>query len=228
MTRQIKLVFFGQERFVHSVNAGFAPAHEEHDAADEHHAHGPVTPHESPLLMVLPLVVLAGLSIVGGAINLPWSKSVERLGNWLESARIPGTEAHSFVGEAHHGGSPKLVLALIAVAAGLIGIAIGWKAWGADPATSANLESPLLKKAYGVDAIYSKLIVAPGAALASFLAFVVDRKGIDGVVNGSGLAVRGIGGRLRKLQSGYVRNYALGLVGGLVALLAWGIYRGGF
>ncbi len=225
MTRQIRLVFFGNERFVHSTNAGFAPAHDEHDD----HAHGPITPRESPVFMVLPLVVLAALSLGGGLINLPFSKSTEFLAKWLESAHIPGTEVAAFVGhQTHVSGGTKLILAAIAVACGLVGIAFGWTKWGnADPARSASLELPVLKRAYGVDAIYSKLIVAPGQALSNLLAFTVDRKGIDGVVNGVGTGVRGIGGQLRKLQTGYVRNYALGLLGGLVALLAWAFYRGG-
>ena len=224
MTRQIRLVFFGKERFVHTANAGFAPAH----AADDDHAHGPITPQESPIFMVLPLVVLAGLALVGGLINLPFSKSTEFLAKWLESARVPGTEVAAFVGEqAHSTGGLKIVLAAIAVACGLAGIAIGWTRWSGDPADAAALEVPLLKRAYGVDAIYSKAIVTPGQALSSVLAFTVDRKGIDGIVNGVGLGVRSVGGQLRKLQTGYVRNYALGLVGGLVALLAWALYRGG-
>jgi NADH-quinone oxidoreductase subunit L len=214
MTRQIVLVFFGKERFATSA-----------EASEVH------LPHESPVLMLLPLVALAGLSIVGGLINVPFlGKSVAfKLEHWLEGAVIPGTETHSFF-SPHHAASSnlKLALALIATAAGLVGIAIGLALWRkGDVNEKQSLENPLLKRAYGIDGLYSAIIEKPGHAIANALAFVVDRKGIDGIVNGVGLGVRSLGGQLRRLQTGYVRNYALGIVGGLVGLLGWAIYRGG-
>ncbi len=234
MTRQIVLVFFGKERFgtaahvVHEVHA----ADEVHAAGDGHsHDAQGRSPHESPILMLLPLLALAGLSIVGGLINVPFlGKSVAfKLEHWLEESFVPGTEIHAFFSPHHPASSNlKLTLAMIATVAGLVGIAIGVKLWRTgDVNEKQSLENPLLKRAYGVDAIYSTVIEKPGYALSNVLAFVVDRKGIDGVVNGVGLGVRSLGGQLRRLQTGYVRNYALGLVGGLVALLAWAIYRGG-
>ena len=63
--------------------------------------------------------------------------------------------------------------------------------------------------------------------MSNFLAFVFDRKWIDGVVNGVGHGVTWVGARVRKLQTGYVRNYALGIAGGTVLLLAWAIARAG-
>ncbi len=219
MTRQIVLVFFGKERFLHDVQTIAA--------VDEHDAHHRDHPHESPPLMLLPLVALAGLSIVGGLINTPFSDKTEFLGKWLESAKIPGTKAASFVGEVTRtAGGTKIALAVVATVAGLIGIAIGARLWlrGAD---QPALEPALLKRAYGVDEVLGKVITKPGLALATFLAFVVDTKVIDGLVNGVGTSVRFVGDNVRKLQTGYVRNYALGLVGGLVLMLAWAIYRAG-
>ena len=222
MTRQIVLVFFGKERFLHDVNT--VAATDEHDHAHRGH------PHESPALMLLPLVVLAGLSIVGGLINTPFSEKSEFLLKWLESAKIPGTEASSFIGHVTHvAGGTKIALAAIATLTGLIGIAIGVKLWtrGANPADQPALELPILQRAYGVDDLLGKAITKPGFALSTFLAYVVDTKVIDGVVNGVGTGVRFVGDNVRKLQTGYVRNYALGLVGGLVVILAWAIYRAG-
>jgi NADH-quinone oxidoreductase subunit L len=243
MTRQIVLVFFGKERFAtgpdthtaHAVEASHDSPETDADGADAHddHAHvsGHHLPHESPVLMLLPLVALAGLSIVGGLINVPFlGKSVAfKLEHWLEETVIPGTEAHAFF-TPHHAASSnlKLSLALIATAAGLVGIAIGLALWRKGNVNEKqSLEVPLLKRAYGIDSLYSAIIEKPGHAIANALAFVVDRKGIDGIVNGVGSGVRSLGGQLRRLQTGYVRNYALGLVGGLVGLLGWAIYRGG-
>ncbi len=217
MTRQIILVFFGKERFGTDAHG------------EAGHGH---TPHESPVLMLLPLGVLAVLAVIGGAINQPFGgKSIAmKLEHWLDESFIPGTEIHAFVGS--HGSATsgtKLTLAVIATLCGLAGIALGATQWlkRTTPESQARLEIPLLKRAYGVDAIYSRIVEVPGRKLSEFLAFVVDRRGIDGVVNGMATLVRGGGAQLRKLQNGYVRSYALSIAGGLVALLVWAIVRTG-
>jgi NADH-quinone oxidoreductase subunit L len=247
MTRQIVLVFFGKERFgaaaveshaVHGDNThtpagdvaitsgAVAAVSADHDGqAHDDHGHGH-TPHESPILMLLPLVALAGLAIVGGFMNTPFSKKFEFLAKWLESAKIPGTEMGAFVGEHHSAvaGGTKFVLALIAIACGLAGIALGWKLWSRS-ADNPKLEPALLQKAYGVDNIYSNLVEKPGHALANFAAFTFDKKLVDGIVNGIGRVITGVGGVVRKVQNGYVRSYAVGLLGGTVAILAYLIVK---
>ncbi len=232
MTRQIVLVFFGKERFgvgavsasadVHTVAAHVEDPQSSDVGHDGHDAH---TPHESPILMLLPLVALAGLSIVGGFMNTPFSAKFEFLAKWLESAKIPGTELGAFVGESPHvAGGTKFVLALIAIACGLAGIAIGWKLWSRS-ADNPQLEPALLQKAYGVDNVYSNLFEKPGHALANFAAFTFDKKLIDGIVNGFGRVLTGVGGVVRRVQNGYVRSYAVGLLGGAVAILAYLIVK---
>jgi NADH-quinone oxidoreductase subunit L len=254
MTRQIVLVFFGKSRFAtgtastdaHAIAAHADDAHgsdvaiadvaaaavstgqDDHAHGDSGHddsGHGTHTPHESPILMLLPLVALAGLSIVGGFMNTPFSAKFEFLAKWLESAKIPGTELGAFVGETQHvAGGTKFVLALIAIACGLVGIAIGWKLWSRS-ADNPQLEPALLQKAYGVDNIYSTLVEKPGHALADFAAFTFDKKLIDGIVNGFGRVLTGVGGVVRRVQNGYVRSYAVGLLGGAVAILGYLIVK---
>ncbi len=254
MTRQIVLVFFGKERFgAAAVASGESQAHDAdahavaspvvavaavaavaavdhaqdgHDAQEGHDGHGAHTPHESPVLMLLPLVALAGLAIVGGFMNTPFTKKFEFLAKWLESAKIPGTEMGAFVGEHHSAvaGGTKFVLALIAIACGLAGIAIGWKLWSRS-ADNPKLEPALLKKAYGVDNIYSALVEKPGHALANFSAFTFDKKLVDGIVNGFGSVLTRIGGVVRRVQNGYVRSYAVGLLGGAVVILGYLIVK---
>ncbi len=214
MSRQVFLVFFGKERFLHSTTGGIVPIHG--DSHDGNHA--PVTPHESPWQMVLPLVVLAGLSLTGGVMNLPFSKSLERLARWLE----PSVGSHEFAST----GSTKVVLALIAVACGIVGIGLAYRLWLGRPLeANASLEPPLLQRAYGVDSLYSSVIEKPGRKLADLVADVFDGKLIEGVVNGSGSIVKLVGGNVRKLQSGFVRNYALMIAAGTVALLAYALLR---
>ena len=88
-------------------------------------------------------------------------------------------------------------------------------------ALCASLVASLWSPAHAVDAI----IVKPGAALANFSAWVIDRKVVDGAVNGIAVAVREGGSQLRRGQTGYVRNYALGVAAGTVALLTWFLVR---
>ncbi len=216
MSRQVFLVFFGKERFLHTVNAGFAPTH---DAADDDvHAHGPVTPHESPWQMLAPLVVLAGLAVVGGVMNLPFTKSTERLAVWLE----PSIGTHEFAST----GSTKVVLAAIATLCGLAGIFVARTFWlGRSLDQNAGLEPALLKRAYGVDGLYSNIIEKPGRAIAEAVSGVFDGKLIEGVVNGTGSLVKLIGGNGRKIQTGFVRNYALVIAAGAVALLTYALVR---
>ena len=227
MTRQIILVFFGRERFL-SANDSH-DTHDTHDTHDSAHAH---TPHESPITMLLPLGVLAVLAVVGGLINQPFGGAgiSMKLEHWLEESFIPGTEIHSFFSaHASVASGTKLTLAIIATLCGVVGIAFGASQWltRTSPESQAKLEIPLLTRAYGIDAIYSAVFEKPGRKLSEFLAFVVDRRGIDGVVNGMATIVRGGGTQLRKLQNGYVRSYALGIAGGLVALLIWAAVRTG-
>jgi NADH-quinone oxidoreductase subunit L len=221
MTRQIRLVFFGKERFLGDAAANAESGHAADDHAGEHH------PHESPVLMLIPLGVLALLSIGGGLINLPFTTKTEFLAKWLESAHIPASEIPAFVGHVTHtAGGTKITLAIIATLCGFVGIGLGWKLWG-NRYEAPELELPILQRAYGVDAFYSAIIEKPGRKLADFLADIFDKKGLDGIVNGLGSGVRAIGGQVRRLQTGYVRNYALGILGGAVALLAYAIIRAG-
>jgi NADH-quinone oxidoreductase subunit L len=219
MTRQIRLVFYGDERWRHAEHPAPAESdpelsHAEPVADDGHASVEHAEPHESPPTMWIPLAVLAVLSVVGGAINLPFSHRTELLLRWLEP--VLGDNIVEFTGN-------KLVLALVALALAAIGIVIGLNAWRR--ADRPELEPEALRRAWYVDPLYQAVIARPGEALANFSAWVVDRKIVDGAVNGIGVAVREGGGQLRRLQTGYVRNYALGVAAGTVGLLAWFLVR---
>jgi NADH-quinone oxidoreductase subunit L len=166
-----------------------------------------------------PLVVLAGLAVVGGAINLPFNHDVAFLENWLEP--VLGENLHHFETE----GTGKLVLALVALAIAGVGIAAGWRAWRRTE--RPELEPALFRHAWGIDDLYRAFIEAPGRALASFSADVVDRRVVDGAVNGVAVVVRQGGSQLRRLQTGFVRNYALGVAAGTALLLGWFLIRAG-
>ena len=210
MTRQVWLVFYGPERWRE-------PAPDQDPAHDAEQVH---EPHESPWTMYVPLAVLAVLSVAGGFIDLPFTNhKLNVLDHWLD---LP---------EAHKATSfgAGLLLSTIALAIGVSGIVWGvsvyrrgLRADGADPAVERlGGFAGVLENAWYINAAVAWLVSGPGTVFARFLSEDVDRRTIDGAVNGIATAARGGGGGLRRLQTGLVRNYALGVALGTVLLLLY-------
>lgn len=209
MSRQVFMVFFGTERF-HD-----APAHD--DAEGDHH--GDVTPHESPWLMTVPLVALAGLAVVGGGLNLPFTGRLKVLEHWLE----PVIEGNERVIDVATGA--KVGLAAVAVLAALLGIGLAARIYL--QGRMRPVEPAILAEGWRYDSTISAFMGGPGRA--GFQATAdFDATVIDGAVNGVAHAVSGSGRGLRVLQSGYVRSYALGVAVGVVALLGYFLTRVSF
>ena len=224
MTRQIQLVFFGRPRYDEvDAHGGHAEAegHSEEEgqlSTAEPVSHGSGVPHESPPTMTIPLVVLGGLAVLGGLINLPWFNYP--LEHWLEPVFEPGRPFHL----AEVSSLTKVVFSAIATAAGVLGIAAGFGVWrrGAD---QPQYEPGLFRRGFGFDSALAALFGGPGRRAADAAATRVDAGLIDGTVNGIAVAVRAGGAQLRKLQTGYVRNYALGITTGTFLLLAYVVVR---
>jgi NADH-quinone oxidoreductase subunit L len=200
MTRQVAMVFFGDARW------------ETH--AEEHGAHGEFKPHESPPIMLVPLVVLAALSVVGGVLQLPFSNDLHRLGDWLH----PVVE----FGEADIGTTwaddNKYLLLVFAPIVSIVGVAIGWLVYARR--RIRPVEPKVLAEGWYYDRAVTDVVGGPGRQSFGAVAWF-DQHVVDGAVNGVGRLVRGSANVLRKGQTGYVRNYA-SLVGvGVVALLLW-------
>lgn len=174
-----------------------------------------VHPHESPKVMTVPLIVLAALSVLGGALLL---------GDWIVTWLEPVTG----VAEHHEPPLPALVITLIITAVVALGVAAAWFLVGKReiPREAPQDVSFATRAAradlYG-DAINDAVVVRPGAGLVGGLA-TFDRVGVDGVVEGGSAAVGGLSTTLRRVQNGFVRSYALSLLGGallvVLALLA--------
>lgn len=218
MSRQVFLVFYGGERWkkADARSAGEAEAEPEHEpaAAGAHGAggHGEFTPHESPGTMTFPLIALAVLAAVAGILKSP-------LERWLETVLA---HPHHYASSS----STKLGLAAVATASAITGILLARAIWlRGKKARQDSVEPETLKHAWYVDELYQRIIEAPARALANFSAFVVDAKIIDGTVNGVGALVRAGGSRLRGVQSGFVRSYALAVAVGAVAILAYAVAR---
>ena len=190
---------------------------------DEHDTHV----HESPPRMLVPLVVLAALSLAGG-----WWAAPHLLGgaNYFEHFLAPvfgaaeGTRASA--GEAA-GAAPGLVAALFGapVIAGLAGFLLAWGLYVNRTDLPGRLAESLrgphrwLAGKYFVDEFYGAAIVRPLVWLSTnFLWRVVDERAIDAAVNGLGRGAERSGDRLRRLNSGNIRSYAAWVVVGAVLL----------
>ena len=205
MTRQVVMVFFGEARW--------------NDASAEHGAHGDFKPHESPRVMLVPLVVLSVLSVVGGGLQLPFGKNLHFLEHWLEPVieeserKISGTWAYE----------NKYVLLGVAIVVALVGIALSLAVYAKRRLPA--VEPKVLENAWYYDAAVARVVGGPGkAAFDGITRF--DARVVDGAVNGAGTVARGLGGFVRRSQTGFVRAYAALIAVGAVALLAWFVWRG--
>jgi NADH-quinone oxidoreductase subunit L len=198
MTRLFVLAFRGEERW----NRGTS---------------GPVTPHESPWTMRLPLVVLAVLAFAGGILDLPWVHH-SGFASWLGPVF-----AHSLFND-HEGTALQTGLVVVDAVAGFIGLGLAFWAWRGRVDRPA-LEPAFLQRVWYWDDFYDAVIGRPGQAMARVAATVVDARIIDGAVNGTAAVVRRSASGVRRLQTGYVRNYALAITLGLAAVIAFLVSR---
>ena len=205
MTRQVIMVFFGEAKWKNN--------------ARDHGAHGDFEPHESPKIMLFPLVVLAVLSVVGGAMQLPFSKKLHFLEHWLAPV-VEESEADIHKTWAYEN---KYVLLMVAVLIAATGIAAAIAVYAKKK--SKAIEPRVLEQAWFYDAGAAKLIGGPGRAAFNAVAWA-DAHIVDGAVNGTATLVGGVASQVRKSQSGFTRLYAALMAVGAVVLLAWFLYRG--
>jgi NADH-quinone oxidoreductase subunit L len=229
MGRQVWLVFFGESR---------------HEAA----AHA----EESPKVMTVPLMVLAALSVLGGALNLPF-EGFHNLGHWLEYT-LHEVESLPL----------NLQVAGVSTLLALLAILISWLIYGRNPLKAGEidpLKRPLgffftgMENKWYVDEIYQAIIITPFAKLSEFLADVIDwrfwhdfvhetviagtynwvssialndyadQKGIDGFANALGTWTQSLSAAMRKVQNGFVRSYALSVLLGVVLIVGYIILK---
>jgi NADH-quinone oxidoreductase subunit L len=188
--------------------------------------------HESGRAMTWPLIALAALALAGGLLGLPPVLGADHvLDAWLQPV-FGGLEAAEIEGAAH-GISAGLEWALLAASSfiALLGIGLAYWFYVANPGLPAGLAVrfkpafKLLVNKYGVDELYDALFVRPGWALARFLADGIDREVIDGIIDGGARLVARGGALLGRLQSGYIRHYALAMFLGVIVLVAYFFLR---
>jgi NADH-quinone oxidoreductase subunit L len=197
MCRLFVLTFRGTERFREDT--------EGHD------------PHESPWLMTTPLIVLAALSVVGGVLDLPW----------VHHDSLAGFLAPTFGYVAAGGHATTLAqygLAVVDVAAAVLGLLAAYSIWR-DISESPRYEPSFLEHVWHWDDFYDATIGRPLTTMAQYEEDVIEPKMIDGAVTGLAVSVRNSGEGLRKVQSGFVRHYALATVLGVAVVIVFLVAR---
>jgi NADH-quinone oxidoreductase subunit L len=173
-----------------------------------------VHPHEAPPIMLWPMGLLAVLSVAGGLLG---ARAIgEPLLHFLEPV-LP--HADGALAAVH---PPAGVLVAVSVAAALGGVALGWMRHRGrrDPALGAL--GAFLEQRWYIDALYEAVILRPSRAIGRWLAGPVDLGVIDAAANGVGHVLARLAGGVRRWQTGYARQYALGvLVGSVLILVYW-------
>ncbi|MFI1368202.1 NADH-quinone oxidoreductase subunit L [Streptomyces griseochromogenes] len=192
MTRVMLMTFFGEKRW-----------------QPDEHGNEP-HPHESPKVMTIPMVVLAvGSVFAGGLFSIG-----DRFLKWLEP--VTGhSEGNSPLSAAAVTGATTVCL--------LIGVGIAWAQYGRKPVPAVAPRGSLLTRAARRDLLQDDfnhvVLVRGGEHLTRSLVFV-DHTLVDGVVNGTAAGFGGLSGRLRRIQNGFARSYAVSMFGGAALLVA--------
>ena len=216
MFRLLFMTFFGDYRGSHVDEHGHA-THDGHDAR----GHG--EPHESPSVMLVPLMILAVLSLVGGLVGI---------GNGFEHFLSPvfGPAAEAAEGASH---ATELLLMAVSVTVAILGFVLAYVLYVSRPelpkkiaASLGSFYDAVLNKYY-VDEIYAKLFVKPLVDGSTEILWQgVDRKVIDDTVNNAADGARHVSDKARHMQSGNLRSYAGWIAAGAAVLIAYMIWLG--
>jgi NADH-quinone oxidoreductase subunit L len=222
-----------------------APAHGPAHADDHSHgSHGHSGVHESPWMMLAPLVILAVLSVVGGWVGVPkfmgghneiatfLAPTLESTGN-VGAERLAAAVNGQLPEKTEEAASEEWILAGTSVGAATLGLFFAWLLYykqrdlpGRITGKMHGLYMMVLHKYY-VDESYGAIFVKPLLALSTVVLWRgMDQGVIDGLVNGAGSASKGIGNELRQMQSGNIRSYAAWVAIGGAAVIAYMVWLG--
>ena len=247
------MTFFGEyrgaaERSHHEPEHDIAHADTRAGAPAPHgHGHGHGGIHESPRLMVVPLVVLAVLSFAGGWIGVPTALGgINRFDKFLgpvfhstiiaegaEGHGVASAESESEGPEAQAGHATELVFTGISVFAGLLGFLLAWLLYYRNPQLPQQIAAGLgslyqaVVHKYYIDELYATLFVKPliaGSAL--ILWHGIDRDVIDAALDNSAHGAREVSDSVRHMQSGNLRSYAGWVAAGAAIVIAYMVWMG--
>ncbi len=243
------MTFFGEYRGA-AEDSHHEPAHDialadTRAGAPAPHGHGHGGIHESPWLMVVPLVVLAVLSFTGGWIGVPaalgGSNHFEKFLGPVFHATTLGAEGHGVAtsenepegSEGQTGHATELIFTGISVFAGLLGFLLAWLLYYRNPQLPQQIAAGLgglyqaVVHKYYIDELYATLFVKPliaGSAL--ILWHGIDRDVIDAALDNSAHGAREVSDSVRHMQSGNLRSYAGWVAAGAAVVIAYMIWMG--
>src|SRR5579871_3083587 len=217
MFRLLFMTFWGDYKGISVDDHGHA------HAAHGHGNHGHGEPHESPMVMLVPLMVLALLSLVGGFVGLH---------NGFEHFLEPvfGSEFPKAIAE--HGNTEWLLMG-ISVLFSIAGLVLAWVLYVSKPylpekiaASLGSFYNAVLNKYY-VDEIYAKIFVKPLVDGSTAILWQgIDRKVIDDSVNNAADGAKHVSDEVRRMQSGNLRSYAGWIAAGAAVVITYMIWRG--
>jgi NADH-quinone oxidoreductase subunit L len=194
-------------------------------AAPLHH------PHEAPSVMRVPLMILAGLSAVAGFIGIPIIEGANLIHAYLEPVFTRYPLPPEVLGHPLHRPGLELVMLLISLALAIGGILVAVYMYLIDTTLPERISAQfqwvyrVLLGKYYVDDLYDRLVVVPVKRASDWLWAEVDVGIVDGTVNQAGTFVRQDSAWLSRVQSGFVRNYALSIFLGAVVVIGYLIIR---
>jgi len=188
--------------------------------------------HESPPLMIVPLMILAVLSLIGGAVGIPILEGANRFGNFLDPVFAP---AQAILSHGHHAEHPSVTLELalmgISLAIAFTGLFLARRMYITDPDAPDRVIDKfpevhsLVYNKYWIDELYDFLFVNSIVNFSRFLWKAFDDAVIDGIVNGVATVTRDFGSTLRRFQSGLVKDYALSILVGVLVVIGYLVLR---
>ncbi len=227
MFRLLFMTFFGEYRG--KLESGGQAAHGHDDHGHGSPGHGGI--HESPMVVLVPLMILAVLSIGGGFINAP--KFLEPVFKtqvlFLEdhaAGKTPATEESGDKGT-------ETTLMIVSVGVALLGAGLAWVLYLKSPHLPGQIANSLgglyrtVHNKYYVDQLYSFFLIAPLIAMSrKWLWKGIDQGLIDTVINDSAQGTSDLGGALKHMQSGNLRSYAAWLTLGAAVIVAYMVWLG--
>ena len=219
MFRLLFMTFFGDYRGVQAEDRGHGAHRHGHDS----HGHG--LPHESPTVMLVPLMILAVLSLVGGLVGI---------GNGFEHFLAPvfASGAGEATGEAAGRGTEFLLMGVSVIVA-VLGLILAYVLYVSRPELPQKIAASLgtfydaVLNKYYVDELYAKIFVKPLVeGSTSILWQGVDRKVIDDTVNNAADGARHVSDEVRQMQSGNIRSYAGWIAAGAAVVIAYMVWMG--
>jgi NADH-quinone oxidoreductase subunit L len=202
MFRAVFMVFFGKSRVEPEV---------------AHHV------HESPPVMTVPLMLLAIGSAVGGLVGIPIIEGGHKFKEFLAPSLIHSTGLH----EAHYTITFEVGMMVFSMLVAVVGIYVAYRMYIRKPELPAVMAQKfkvaydLIFHKYYVDEIYDMAVVEPIKDSSTFLWKGVDNQVVDGAVNGSAGVVTWLSAHFRKLETGFLQNYALAIVLGVALIVGY-------